>query len=125
MSKFIDVILIGCPPLNEDVEIFEVTIDLEEYEQQKRLNMVPLWNVQRHEVKNSGFPFPAIDRINYEHVLSLRKTGTQHGYLIDAEEDNIRYIKRSDSELTIVSPQDQSGVWQLLKIAKVEKRTSR
>ncbi|WP_342544051.1 normocyte-binding protein [Lysinibacillus sp. FSL W7-1291] len=121
VSKFIDVILIGCPPLNEDVEIFEVTIDLEEYEQQKRLNMVPLWNVQRHEVKNSGFPFPAIDRINYEHVLSLRKTGTQHGYLIDAEEDNIRYIKRSDSELTIVSPQDQSGVWQLLKVAKVEK----
>ncbi|WP_167492619.1 normocyte-binding protein [Lysinibacillus tabacifolii] len=121
VNKFVDVKLIGCPTLNEDVEIFEVTIDLEEYEQQKRLNMVPLWNLQRHEVKNSGFPFPAIDRINYEHVLSLRKTGTQHGYLIDTEEDNIRYIKRSDSELTIVSPQDQSGVWQLLKIAKVEK----
>ena len=118
--KFLDVILVDCPPLNEDVEIFEVTIDLEEFDQQKRLNMVPLWNIQRYEVKNSGFPFPAIDKVNFEHVVSLQKLGDQHGYLVDTNEDKVRYIKRSHNELTIVSPQDHSGIWQLLKIAKVE-----
>jgi len=118
--KFFNVNLVECPPLNEDAEITGIIVDLEEYEQEKRLNMVPLWNIERHEVKNVGFPIPAIDKVNFEHVLSVRKVGNEHGYLVEAEEDNVRYVKRSDNELTIVSPQDKSGVWQLIKIAKME-----
>lgn len=119
--KFFDVVLVECPTFNEDTEIINITIDLQEFEQMKHLNMVPLWNIQRHEVKNVGFPIPAIDKVNYEHVLSLRKMGNQHGYLIESDENNVRYVKRSDSELTVVSPQDKSGSWQLLKIAQLEK----
>ncbi|KOP69429.1 normocyte-binding protein [Lysinibacillus sp. FJAT-14745] len=118
--KFFNVNLVDCPPLNEDAEITGIIVDLEEYEQEKRLNMVPLWNIERHEVKNVGFPIPAIDKVNYEHVLSIRKIGNEHGYLVEADEDNVRYVKRSDNELTIVSPRDKSGVWQLIKIAKME-----
>ncbi|MFJ3388390.1 normocyte-binding protein [Lysinibacillus sp. NPDC086135] len=117
--KFFNVNLEDCPPLNEDAEITEIIVDLEEYEDKKRLNMVPLWNIERHEVKNVGFPIPAIDKVNYEHVLSIRKIGNEHGYLVEADEDNVRYVKRSDNELTIVSPRDKSGVWQLIKIAKM------
>ncbi|MBG9455902.1 normocyte-binding protein [Lysinibacillus sphaericus] len=118
--KFFNVNLEDCPPLNEDAEITEIIVDLEEYEDKKRLNMVPLWNIERHEVKNVGFPVPAIDKVNFEHVLSVRKIGNEHGYLVEAEENHVRYVKRSDNELTIVSPQDKSGVWQLIKIAKME-----
>lgn len=118
--KFFNVNLVECPPLNEDTEITGIMVDLEEYEQEKRLNMVPLWNIERHEVKNVGFPIPAIDKVNYEHVLSIRKIGNEHGYLVEADEENVRYVKRSDNELTIVSPQDKSGVWQLIKVAKME-----
>lgn len=82
--------------------------------------MVPLWNIERHEVKNIGFPVPAIDKVNYEHVLSIRKMGSEHGYLVEADEENVRYIKRTDNELTVVSPQDKSGVWKLLKIVNME-----
>ncbi|MFC9539024.1 normocyte-binding protein [Lysinibacillus sp. NPDC056959] len=118
--KFFNVNLVDCPPLDEDAEITEIIVDLEEYEDKKRMNMVPLWNIERHEVKNVGFPVPAIDKVNFEHVLSVRKIGNEHGYLVEAEEENVRYVKRSDNELTIVSPQDKSGVWQLIKIAKME-----
>ncbi|SKC04148.1 hypothetical protein SAMN06295926_1199 [Lysinibacillus sp. AC-3] len=118
--KFFNVNLVDCPPLDENAEITEIIVDLEEYEDKKRLNIVPLWNIERHEVKNVGFPVPAIDKVNFEHVLSVRKIGNEHGYLVEAEEDNVRYVKRSDNELTIVSPQDKSGVWQLIKIAKME-----
>ncbi|MGE8036266.1 normocyte-binding protein [Lysinibacillus sp. NPDC093692] len=118
--KFFNVNLVDCPSLDENAEITEIIVDLEEYEDKKRLNIVPLWNIERHEVKNVGFPVPAIDKVNFEHVLSVRKIGNEHGYLVEAEEDNVRYVKRSDNELTIVSPQDKSGVWQLIKIAKME-----
>ncbi|MEB2280708.1 normocyte-binding protein [Lysinibacillus xylanilyticus] len=118
--KFFNINLVDCPPLDENAEITEIIVDLEEYEDKKRLNMVPLWNIERHEVKNVGFPIPAIDKVNYEHVLSIRKIGNEHGYLVETDEDNVRYVKRSDNELTIVSPRDKSGVWQLIKIAKME-----
>ncbi len=118
--KFFHVNLVDCPPLNEEAEILEISVDLEEYEPKKRLNIVPLWNIERHAVKNVGFPVPAIDKVNYEHVLSLRKMGTEHGYLVEADEESVRYVKRSIDEITVVSPQDKSGVWQLIKIVKME-----
>lgn len=118
--KFFNVNLVKCSPLNEDAEITQIIVDLEEYEVNKRLNVVPLWNIERHEVKNIGFPVPAIDKVNYEHVLSFRKMGNEHGYLIEADVENVRYIKRTDNELTVVSPQDKSGIWKLLKVVKME-----
>ena len=122
IHKFFDVLLVECPPLRDETEILEFIIDLEEYEDKKRLNMVPLWNIERIELKNIGFPIPALDKVNYEHTLSIRKTGPQHGYLVDGCEEDIRYIKRAENELTIVSPHDKSGVWQLLKIAEMEEQ---
>ena len=120
IHKFFNVILTECPALSEDLEIYKVEIDLEEYEQLKHVNMVPLWNIERHEVKNSGFPMPAIDKVNYEHTVSIRKLGTQHGYLIDSDEQSVRYIQHTEDELTIVSPLDKSGVWTLLKITQFD-----
>ncbi|MFX3633303.1 MAG: normocyte-binding protein [Candidatus Pristimantibacillus sp.] len=117
--KFVDVILTGSdkiPSLTE--EVLELSIDLERYERYKKTDIVPLWNIERLELKNSGFPVPAADRINYEHVMSLRKTGSSHGYLVDGDEANIRYIKRSSDELTVVSPQERSGVWNVWKLTQ-------
>ena len=119
--KFFDVVLLDCPPLNEETEIIKFTIDLEEFDDKKRLDMVPLWNIERLEVKNTGFPIPAMDKVNYEHIISIRKTGSKHGYLVEEDEENIRYVKRSEDELMIVSPLDKSGIWKIMKIANIEK----
>ncbi|MWC31335.1 normocyte-binding protein [Paenibacillus sp. MMS18-CY102] len=118
-NKFANVVLVGCdrvPEANE--EILELTIDCEEYEPYKQLDVVPLWNIERIVIKNSGFPVPARDHVHYEHVLSLRKLGEENGYLVDADEGDVRYVKRSADELTIVTPREKSGLWEVLKLAK-------
>ncbi|MEC1180047.1 normocyte-binding protein [Metasolibacillus meyeri] len=120
IHKFVDVRIIPSPLLQDEEEILDVTIDLEEYEPYKRLNMLPIWNVAKHEVKNAGFPVPAIDKINFEHTLSVRKLGAAHGYLVVGDETTIRYVKRSESTITVVSPHDISDSWQLIKIANVQ-----
>ncbi|MFS0554737.1 normocyte-binding protein [Brevibacillus sp. 179-C9.3 HS] len=118
-SKFFDVILVACEgTFTEDEEILEMSITLDEWEPYKKLDVIPLWNIERLALKNIGFPVPAIDRVNFEHVLSLRKTGSEHGYLVDGDEELIRYIKRSPEELTVVSPQEKSGIWNVCKITK-------
>ncbi|WP_025685511.1 hypothetical protein [Paenibacillus maysiensis] len=117
--KFVDCVLVGGegePAVDE--EIHEITISLEEFDVFKKVDVFPLWNIERLSLKNSGFPIPAIDHVNYEHVLPLRKTGSEHGYLIDGVEGDIRYIKRTEEELTIVTPRDKSGEWNVLKVTK-------
>ncbi|MED4355006.1 normocyte-binding protein [Schinkia azotoformans] len=116
--KFFDVVIANPPKLKEDETIKEVSFDLEEYEVYKKLDMVPLWNIERFSLKNTGFPIPAKDKVNYEHILSVRKMGEQHGYLVDADEESIRYIKRSPEELIVVSSLDKSGEWNVLKITQ-------
>ncbi|MEK3734051.1 MULTISPECIES: normocyte-binding protein [Paenibacillus] len=120
IRKFVDCVLTGGeedPQPHE--EIREITVSLEEYESVRRQDLIPLWNIERLSLKNSGFPVPAIDRINYEHVLSLRKTGAEHGYLVrPGEEMEIRYIKRSEQELTIVTPREKAAVWEVLKVTR-------
>lgn len=103
--------------LAEDEEVLEISVHLEEYEPYKRTDLVPLWNIDRLELKTGGFPVPAADRVNYEHVLPLLKTGLQHGYLVEVNDDSIRYIKRSAEEITVVSPREKSDTWQVLKVA--------
>ncbi|MGG4144647.1 normocyte-binding protein [Paenibacillus algorifonticola] len=117
--KFIDLILTGSDRIpEEDEEIVEISVDLEQYERFKKPDIVPLWNIERLEIRNSGFPVPAADRINYEHVLSLHKTGVGHGYLVDGDEKDVRYIKRSAEDLTVVSPKEASGLWSVWKLTQ-------
>ncbi|HHY75042.1 MAG TPA: normocyte-binding protein [Bacillus bacterium] len=121
--KFFDVIITDFPCLKEEEEIIEISYDLEEYEAYKKINMIPLWNIEKLTVKSSGFPSPAKDKVNYEHTISIRKMGEQNGYLVDSDEKDIRYVKRSKDVVTVVSAHDKSGLWNLLKIAKPLKKT--
>lgn len=118
--KFVDCIVTDFPPISEDTTILDFNIHLEEFDEQKHFNMIPLWNIERLALKNTGFPTPAIDKVNYEHYIYIENFGKQHGYLVATNDENIRYIKRSENELTIVSPKDKSGVWNIYKITNFE-----
>ncbi|WP_052723768.1 hypothetical protein [Paenibacillus wulumuqiensis] len=122
--KFVDVMLHSWEDKPQQEEsIVSITVDMEEYEPYQRPGWIPVWNVQRLKIKNSGFPIPALDRIHYEHIISLHKYGTEHGYLADGAAADIRYIKRSPGEMVIVSPGDRSGFWDIIKINRpVEQR---
>lgn len=118
--KFADIVLVHCDRKPDPAEeVIEATVDLEEYEPYKRPDVIPLWNIEKLQLKSTGFPIPAQDRVNFEHALSLHKTGTEHGYLVAESGDAaIRYIKRSAEELTVVTPLEKSGIWQVLKLTK-------
>lgn len=120
--RFFDVLLVDHPPLSEKEEITSFKIDFEEFEDKKHLDKLPVWNVEKLMLKSIGFPVPALDKVNFEHILSLHKPGVQHGYLIDIVEESIRYTKRSENELTIVSAQESSSTWDVLKVTKVEEQ---
>ncbi len=115
-NKFLDVILVSCEEIPEEEEILKISFDLEEYEKYKKIDRLLLWNIEKISLQSSGFPVPAVDKVNFEHLLSLDKLGRENGYVIEDEEDIVRYIKRTQEELCIISPQEKAGAWKVLKI---------
>ncbi|WP_166241084.1 normocyte-binding protein [Paenibacillus turpanensis] len=116
--KFFDVVLVECEPLpGPEARLVRIATDLQEYDRFKRPELIPLWNVEKLELKSIGFPIAAADKVNYEHVISLRKTGDAHGYLVNAEEE-IRYTKREPGEMTVVAPREKAGVWSIWKLTQ-------
>jgi hypothetical protein len=118
-NKFFDVIICEWETPPEETEtVNEITINLEEYERYKKIDLALLWNIEPVKIGGTGFPMPALDRINYEHVLSLKKNGPEHGYLIDEEQTCIRYSMRTEDTITIISSQEKNDAWNLLKITR-------
>ncbi|MDP4180490.1 MAG: normocyte-binding protein [Bacillota bacterium] len=119
LNKFYDVILTGCEGmLEEDEEIQEIRFNLEEYEKYRMSDIVLMWNIQKLNQKSDGFPMPAIDNVNYEHVISLKKLGLENGYLVDVDETLVKYIKRTEEELIIISPMELANTWDILRISQ-------
>lgn len=122
--KFFDVILEGEASftLEEDEVVEEINIFLEEFEEYKRVDMVPYWSIKKLPEEITAFPVPAIDRINYEHQIPLNRLGNHH-YLVDSDDKSIVYIKRSEDELVIVSTKNEVIEWNLIQIAQKTKKT--
>lgn len=117
LYKFVDVLLQRweVQPTPEE-QIVSITVDMEEFQSHQRPSWIPVWNVQQLRIKSTGFPMPALDRIHYEHLITLQRYGTEHGYAVDASAEDIRYIKRGTQDMTIVSTEERSGFWQVLQI---------
>jgi hypothetical protein len=118
-NKFFKVVLsdMAAHPARDEKPV-EIVYDLEEYETYKTADVVLLWNVERLKTAGNGFPMPALDRVNYEHPVSIRKTGVEHGYLLDEDASLIKYLIRTDDEIVVVSPSEKCGQWNLVKIVQ-------
>ena len=117
-NKFFDVVLRTNGLHIEDEKIKEVSVQLGEYDQYKRVNMLLLWNIQQLSIKNASFPMPAQDKIHFEHMLSIKELGVQNGYLVDIENEDVSYIRRTDHELIIISPEERAKPWDIIKVCK-------
>lgn len=101
-----------------DEIIIRIDIDFKEYSQYIKYDMVPVWNIKNIKMKCNGFPLPCIDKINYEHSISIDKEGTENGYLVNASDEEIKYITFKDGSISIISQISDPITWDLYKIVK-------
>ncbi|CAM3808984.1 normocyte-binding protein [Marinicrinis lubricantis] len=118
VHKFFDIVLVHCDGMpSEAAQLEKFRLELGEAQYFMREDMVPLWNIEKLELKTIGFPMPAGDRVNYEHVLSLRKYGEGHGFLVSSEEE-IHNIRRGQGEISVIAPKEKAGVWHVWKVTQ-------
>lgn len=117
VHKIADVLLTGCEDeIDPEEEIVKIDVDFGEYNSYVEYDMVPLWNIKELQLKCGGFPTPCIDKVNYEHVISTMKEGSNNGYLVNTNEKEINYVVFRKDAIVISTDINESIKWDILKI---------
>ena len=122
IHKIADVVLVGCKDkIENDENVVKIEVDFGEYSKYIEYDMVPLWNIKELKLKCSGFPSPCIDKINYEHNISILKEGKKNGYLVDYENVDINYIMLTNESVIISSKIAEAVPWNLWSVINYNK----
>lgn len=102
--------------LDEDEKIKKIEIDLQEMDTYKKMDMVPLWNIKKLYIKNESFAVPAYDQIHFKHTINITEFGNQHGYIVDASQVDLSYVRKDKTSITIFSNTEKIMDWQIFQI---------
>ena len=65
---------------------------------------------------------PCIDKINYEHNISIVKEGEKNGYLVDYENVDINYVTFTKESVIISSTTNETAFWNLWSIISGDRK---
>ena len=126
INKMVDIVLTGCgDKIEDDENITEIEVDFGEYSQYVEYDMVPIWNVKELNLKCNGFPVPCIDKVGYEHNISIEKEGLNNGYLVDNENQEIDWVMFTKKSVIISASIEESINWNLWSIINCDKNTKK
>ncbi|WP_099190448.1 normocyte-binding protein [Tepidibacter mesophilus] len=120
ISRIVDVVLVEYEEgITKDEMIQEVNVDFGEFGKYIEYDMVPIWNIQERTLKSTGFPMPCEDKINFEHIISLKSEGVEHGYLVVYDNEDINHIRHTKDSLMITGEIEEARDWDIFKILKI------
>ncbi|MCT4509790.1 MAG: normocyte-binding protein [Tepidibacter sp.] len=119
--RIVNVVLIECEEgIQKDEIIQEVNVDFGDVGKYIEYNMVPVWNIQKLSLKSTGFPMPCEDRINFEHIISIKDEGVDNGYLVIYDNEDINHIRHTKDNLMITGEIEEARDWDIFKILKIK-----
>ncbi|MFW6281362.1 MAG: hypothetical protein ACOC1O_01030 [bacterium] len=113
IRKYFDVIIVDCEEKVKNINDFEeIVFDLEEMNEYKYVGYIPVWNIKKIKVKGEGFPLPAHDKVNYEHIIPFENNGINNGYLVEPDQ-NVVSVKKTKNDIIITSRESSSIDWDM------------
>lgn len=100
---------------DKKAEIREVVVDFEEFADQIRYHMVPLWNIETLEEKSSTYPVPCQDKVNQEHRIYAHRLEADCPYLVANPVTEAVHVHRLNGDLVIIGPMTMPHIWKLYK----------
>lgn len=98
-------------------ELQEVFVDVPEEDRAIHWDVFPLWNVSRVTHTTSSYPTPALDKINYEHLIFAHRLEKNYNYLAENSDVQVSSIYFKQGDLVICSQTKTPIQWELLEIA--------
>jgi hypothetical protein len=121
-SAYIDriarVVLSDAEKIPDGETLTAIHVNFGDFSEHIQYDMLPLWNVKRTVLQGTNFALPMRDELVFEHRISLSDAETAHVYLVTAEEEGVRYVKREASELIVIADTARNRDWSVHVIVR-------
>jgi len=101
----------------------DIDVDLGDLEEEKKSDLIPVWNIEKIKLNCDGFPIPAKDQVNYEHIISLQEMNQDNGYVVSDKNEDIISVRRTKENLKIMTDQEEAQFWNIFKIVQNRPQT--
>lgn len=98
--------------LEENDDIVEIDINLGEYEQYKKTNLIPLWNINFLEKKDDSFSHSE-NSASSIHNLNM---DMKNGYLVDKNNEYFSSYEYKETQMVILANSTDRLVWNIVSI---------
>lgn len=120
LYKMGKVILTELPDVIDSNSIIKrFQIDFGQQSQFIRYDLIPIWNIEKIKLETIGFPVPCEDKVNFEHVLSIRDYGDENAYLVD-ENFGIQSISQRNNKLYVTTNTNDARKWNIFMIRNMK-----
>ncbi|MDR1321901.1 MAG: hypothetical protein LBK56_10820 [Gracilibacteraceae bacterium] len=125
LDKFFDLAPVDAPPIKapDGLPAGSVSVDFGPETERFRRDLIPVWNIDRVTATSTGFPKPALDKLNYEYNFDLADLGTEHAYLI-AEAESVSAARRESGSLVVVSAEPKALKMDMYRFFRVKEDLS-
>lgn len=116
LFKMADICIDQLPEeIGDKEEVMNLRVNFNEYNDFVHYDMVPIWNIAHLKLDSIGFPVACKDHRNYEHVVSIRKYGAEHAYLV-SEKSGIQSVRQNGEKLLITGAVENVKKWDVFII---------
>ncbi len=99
----------------EEGIIESMVINLEEYEEHRVDDVLPVWNIEYVRMQSINFPIPTMDNVLKEHKFDVYDL-SPYCYVPDFSDDYRGYVKRAEESVSVIIPEGEIKEWPMYKI---------
>lgn len=101
--------------ISDDAVIEKIEINLQEYEEYRVDDVLPVWNIEQTMVQSINFPIPTQDNVLKEHRFDVYDLSS-YRYIPDFKDDDSGYVKRTKESVSVVIPESEIREWPMYKV---------
>lgn len=101
--------------ISDDEVIEKAVINLEEFEEYRADDVLPVWNIEHTMVQSINFPIPTHDNVLKEHRFDVYDLSS-YRYIPDFKDDDTGYVKRTKESVSVVIPESEIREWPMYKV---------
>ena len=101
--------------ISDDAVIEKIEVYLEEFEEHRINDVIPVWNIEQTTVQSINFPIPTQDNVLKEHRFDVYDLSS-YRYIPDFKDEDSGYVKRTKESVSVVIPESEIREWPMYKV---------
>lgn len=120
INKFVAFMIDELNDIPDETCIERIEVQLEEFEQYRMDDVIPVWNLEYTKVQSINFPIPAFDNVLNEHRFDVYDLPS-YCYIPDFSYECDGYVKRQKEKVSVIIPESEISEWPMYKLHPLDR----